>query len=300
MLMDHLPNLIKKVCPDSKIAKGVECSRTKTSAIVKNVLGRQSFQLTCQDLRRKNFSLIVDESTDRSAVKHLCLVVRYFNDSDNIQDKFLTLITLSGADAATLYNHITQFFIENEIPYKDNMIGCASDGANVMLGSKNSLMTLLKHDIPSLFVMRCICHSFHLCASYSCEKLPRFVEDVTRDIYNYYFSASPKRIAEYAEFQSFCGIKIHKILHLSQTRWLSVHSVVCRILEQYRALQLFFTDSVANNDILAADNILKKLNDPTTKLFLQFLEFALPFFNNVNKEMQSESPKLYTLYKTIT
>ncbi|KAI4455636.1 hat family dimerization domaincontaining protein-related [Holotrichia oblita] len=177
------------------------------------------------------------------------------------------------------------------------MIGFASDGANVMLGSNHSLMTLLKRDVPSLFVMKCICHSFHLCASYSCEKLPRFVEDMTRDIYN---SSSPKRIAEYAEFQTFCGIKAHKILHPSQTRWLSVHSVVCRILQQYGALQLFFTDSVANNDILAADNIKKKLNDPTTKMFLQFLEFVLAFFNNLNKEMQSESPKLYKLYKNIT
>ncbi|XP_072384804.1 zinc finger BED domain-containing protein 5-like [Diabrotica undecimpunctata] len=297
--MEHLPNLIKKICPDSKIAEGLACSRTKTSAIVKNVLGRQSFQSTCQELRRMKFSLIVDESTDRSTIKHLCLVVRYVNDNNNIQDIFLGLIKLTGADAVTLYNHVITFFNDNAIPYKDNLIGFASDGANVMFGSKNSLMTLLKRDIPSLFVMKCICHSFHLCASYSCEKLPRFVEDLTRDIYNY-FGSSPKRIAEYAEFQTFCGVKIHKILHPSQTRWLSVHSVVCRILEQYSALQLFFTDCVANNDLLSAENILQKLNDPCTKLFLQFLEFSLPFFNTINKEMQSESPKLYNLYNRVT
>lgn len=54
-------------------------------------------------------------------------------------------------------------------------------------------------------------------------------------IYNY-FSSSPKRIAKYAEFQTFCGIKIQKILHPAQTPWLSVQSVVSRILEEYRAL----------------------------------------------------------------
>lgn len=197
--MEHLPKLCATIYHDSKIAKGVSCGRTKASAIIKNVLGRQSFEMTCQNLRKKKFSLIVDESTDKSTIKHLCLVVRYFNDSDNIQDSFLGLIQLSGADALTLYNHIVQFFNENDIPYKNNMIGFASDGANVMLGSNNSLMTLLKRDVPSLFVMKCICHSFHLCASYSCEKLPRFIEDLLRDVYNY-FSSSPKRIAEYTEF----------------------------------------------------------------------------------------------------
>jgi hypothetical protein len=77
--------------------------------------------------------------------------------------------------------------------------------------------------------MKCICHSFHLCASYACQKLPRYIEDLTRDIYNY-FGSSPKRISEFENFQNFCNIKIHKILHPSQTRWLSVLSVVSRIL----------------------------------------------------------------------
>ncbi|XP_031348207.1 uncharacterized protein LOC116174429 [Photinus pyralis] len=168
-----------------------------------------------------------------------------------------------------------------------------------MMGGNHSVMKLLKNDIPNLFVMKCICHSFHLCASKACEKIPRFVEDLTRDVYNY-FGSSPKRSAELKQFQMFCNVKMHKILHPSQTRWLSVHFVIVRILEQYGALQLFFTDAVNQNDVIAAENILQKLRDPTTKLFLQFLEFVLPYFNNLNREMQSENPKLHLLYKNIT
>lgn len=297
--MEHLPKLIAAICPDSKIAQGLASSRTKTTAIVKNVLGHGRFQNLCAELRAKKFSLIADESTDKSTTKHLCLVVRYLNEFDIIEDAFFGLIELSSADATTLYNHIVKVFNENGIPYKSNLIGFASDGANVMMGAHHSLMKLLKHDVPSLFVIKCICHSFHLCASYACEKLPRFVEDVTRDIYNY-FSSSPKRTAQFREFQIFCDVKIHKILHPAQTRWLSVQNVVCRILEQYGALQLYFTDAVSRNDVLAVDNILSKMNDPTTKLFLQFLEFILPFFNNLNKEMQSESVKIHVLYKNIS
>lgn len=144
--------------------------------------------------------------------------------------------------------------------------------------------------------MKCICHSFHLCASYAWQKLPRYIEDLTRDIYNY-FGSSPKRISEFQDFQNFCNIKIHKILHLAQTRWLSVLSVVSRILEQYSPLRLYFTDAVNGNDLLAAQNIVSKLNDPVTKLFFQFLEFGLPRFTNLNKEMQSEPKTLCYLLK---
>lgn len=295
--MEHLVKVVAKICPDSNIAKGMKCGRTKTTAIVRNILGQQSFTSLCEKLRTTHFSLLVDESTDRTTQKHLCLVVRYL-DNNKVVDSFLGLIKLEEADSSTLYNHIKTFFENNKIPYKDNLIGFAADGANVMMGRHHSLMTYLQNDVPNLFIMKCICHSFHLCASYACQKLPRFVEDLTRDIYNY-FNSSPKRTSEFTAYQSFCNVKVHKLLHPSQTRWLSVHFVVSRILEQYRPLQLYFTGAVANRDVLAAENILLKLNDPTSKLFLQFLDFVLPFFTNLNRNMQSESPKLHRIYRDV-
>lgn len=43
---------------------------------------------------------------------------------------------------------------------------------------------------PHLFVLKCVCHSFHLCASYACLKLSREPETLIRDNY---FNNSPKR-----------------------------------------------------------------------------------------------------------
>ncbi|XP_061724987.1 uncharacterized protein LOC133530945 [Cydia pomonella] len=296
-ITDHLTKLIVKTCPDSKIAESLKCSRPRVQAIVDNVIGEESFKALCEDLRNNKFSLIIDESTDRSTTKHLCLVVRYVKNYQ-VRDSFLGLIPLVTADAATLYNNIIDFFKVYNIPYEQNLIGFASDGANVMMGSNNSVMTLLTNELKELFVMKCICHSFHLCASYACSKIPRFVENTIRDIYNY-FSSSPKRVGMYREFQIFCELKIHKILHPCQTRWLSVHAAVSRVLEQYQALKLFFIDASLNDEVLAATNILQKINDPVTLLFLQFLDFVLPIFNKLNKEMQSEHAKIHVLYDQV-
>ncbi|CAF4889613.1 unnamed protein product [Pieris macdunnoughi] len=39
--------------------------------------------------------------------------------------------------------------------------------------------------------------------------------------------------------------------------------------------------------------------EPTTELYLEFLNIVLPYFVDLNKEMLSESPKLYLLYEKI-
>ncbi|CAN7940093.1 unnamed protein product, partial [Ixodes hexagonus] len=90
-------------------------------------------------------------------------------------------------------------------------------------------------------------------------------------------------------------VKPHKLLHPSQTRWLSLLAVVRRLLEQMPALKLFFGQASCSN-LRAAERINKLLSDPTTNLYLEFLEYALPIFDDLNKEMQSEKSKLHVLY----
>ncbi|RUM29380.1 MAG: hypothetical protein DSY42_06665 [Aquifex sp.] len=297
-IADHLPKLMKTVCKDSKIAEKIKCGRTKVTGMLTNVTGKESHEQLLGLLREHKFSLIVDESTDKGCVKHLCMVARVI-DNDSVRDFFLTLIPLKDATAQTLYNSVVKFFTENNISYKEHLIGFTADGANSMLGAHNSLSALLKADVPHLFIMKCICHSFALCASNACLKLPRSVEDLARDIYSY-FNCSPKRIGELEEFQVFTNVKPHKILHPCQTRWLSLHMVVSRLLEQYEALKLYFINAVMVDRFIATETILQRLSNPFTRLYYLFLDFVLPIFNNINKLMQSESTQVHVLYHSVS
>lgn len=51
---------------------------------------------------------------------------------------------MKDATGNTLYNHVVEFFNNNEIPYKENMIGFAADSASAMSGEHHSLSSLLK------------------------------------------------------------------------------------------------------------------------------------------------------------
>ncbi|KAL3199891.1 hypothetical protein MRX96_043720 [Rhipicephalus microplus] len=219
------------------------------------------------------------------------------NANGDVVDAFLDLVPVSDGTAQSLFSSLKAVFTSTEIPYERNLIGFAADGANVMMGAHHSVASMLQAQIPGIFILKCICHSSHLCASYACKALPRGVEDLARDVYNYFLS--PKQTSAYQEVQRLAEVKPHKLLHPSQTRWLSLQVVVTRLLEQMPALISFFKKAATEDRVLAAEAILEKLSNPSTKLYLEFLEYVLPFFTNLNKEMQSEETRIHLLHEKV-
>lgn len=160
-------------------------------------------------------------NTDVSSEKSLVIVTRFYDsEKEQCRDAFLGLIKVTSCTAEDLFRAIVECLENYRIPLT-NMIGLAADNASVMMGNINGVQARFKRVIPNLFVLGCVCHSFHLCSSAAAHQLPRSLEDLIRSIYNY-FSHSSNRSAKLREFQVFVQLKPHKILHPSQTRWLSL------------------------------------------------------------------------------
>lgn len=167
-----------------------------------------------------------------------------------------------------------------------------------MMGKKDGLQSKLKEKVPNIFIMGCICHSMNLCSSAACEKLPSTIEDLARDIYNY-LKQSSKRQSELQEFQTFLNIKPHKILKLSQTRWLSLGEVVNRLLEQWNALELFFTRAALEDNLQSAKCIINALRNPIYKVYYTFLSYILDIVNKLNLLFQRERPLITSLLSVL-
>lgn len=137
------------------------------------------------------------------------------------------------------------------------------------------------------------------CSSYACKKLPKEIEQLVRDIYNF-IGNSPKRANDFDEIQKLFYDKPLKALHPSQTRWLSLESVVNRILKKYEPLLVYFQLMANSNDDYVAkskaEHILTIIKKPVTKLFLEFLNYILPV---INRLFQSESPQIQSLLPEI-
>jgi hypothetical protein len=304
-VIDHLEAAMKKWFPDSKICQKVSLKRTKATNVIKNVIAETEKNELAKVISKTKFSVMTDESTDISTSKSSCIVLRYFDEKTlKVRSDFWELCQVFNESDSTptasgerLYNNIINSFQHKNIPLT-NIIGFGADGCNTMFGEHNSVSSRFRDSCPGIMTIKCICHSLHLCASNACKVLPRHLEDFAREVYSF-FKHSAKRKCEFIQFQIFADTNVHNILHPSQTRWLSCSAVVERILEQWEALKLYFTDKWVGERLLSAEFLFKSLHDPFLQMYYKFMNWILPKFSKLNAYFQSEKVLISEIYNVM-
>ncbi|KAK2708098.1 hypothetical protein QYM36_015704, partial [Artemia franciscana] len=280
-VMEHLPGLLKNVFPDSVIAGKITCGRDKTRNIIVKKLAPDADQALSEKLQKCKFSILLDESTDKSVVKSMAVVARFWCPQlKRVCDRLLGLVEVPSATAQIMKGEVDKLLSVRNIP-KENCIGFGWDNASVNMGEVMGLKALVKIDNPYVIVVGCVCHSLALCASNASKEIPLEFDEFVRDVYTY-IQHSPKRIEAYAEFQGITDTKNHRLLKVCDVRWLSLESVVMRILEQWRALKVYFYEEFKAIKSASAEKVLKMMENVYTKLYLQFLGFILPQVNKLN------------------
>ena len=186
----------------------------------------------------------------------------------------------------------------HDIPL-NNLVGFAADGASNIMGKYNSVSSRLRAAAPGITVFKCVAHSIHLCSSEAAKTLPRVCEDLLRNVYNF-FAHSAKRTSELKEFQVFCEVKPHKLLHVSATRWLSLHAAVARLIEQWNAIKLYFQGRGLEERLLSVDIINEQINDPSIYCYMHFLNYILSHITKFNLLFQRETPTIHLIHENIS
>lgn len=91
----------------------------------------------------------------------------------------------------------------------------------------------------------CPCHAAALISRATCTKIPDYCEEFLKKI-SAFIKNSPKRTAVYDKFCNCFQETNHKIAKLSNTRWLSHHTCVERVLESWNTIKHFLTDMILN------------------------------------------------------
>lgn len=69
--------------PDSRIAQGFKCARTKSQALVTQLLAPHTLNDLLKESEGLPYSLLVDETTDGSCSKQMAVLMRYIVEDDS-------------------------------------------------------------------------------------------------------------------------------------------------------------------------------------------------------------------------
>jgi hypothetical protein len=273
--------------------------RTKCTGLLMNVITPELHKEIVNDILSSDsfYSLVIDESTDVSCAKCLCLVIRYFSVSKQIIVSTLyALICIEDGSAAAQLKAIEAQLKEDNLSIA-KLIGIGVDGASVNVGSKNSLSALLRAKVPHLVTVRCVCHSLHLASSRASEALPRQLEFIAREVYNW-FSHSTKRQLAFKELYAVLngGDVTLKIGRAGDTRWLSRKECISKVVGQWDALKLHFEIARSHEKCHMADELFKLMSNPLNLAYMKFLCGELTEVCKLNVQFQAENANVTKLF----
>ncbi len=183
----------------------------------------------CAELRNKDFSPQLDETTLSTNGAFLMAYVRYINDNNEIRKEFLFGEELRlDTKGLSIFECVKTFFNRANIPIT-NIIACATDGAPSMCGRYQGFKAYLKAEIKNLFPVHCVVHRQHLAAKYLDKKLNSFLQLVIRTVNYIKSSALNTRL-----FRNLCGNnneEYKNLLFNTEVRWLSKGSCFLRFIQ---------------------------------------------------------------------
>ncbi|XP_018395230.1 PREDICTED: uncharacterized protein LOC108773793 [Cyphomyrmex costatus] len=298
--IDHLGELLSVLGKGSAL-ENIRIHRTKCSKLIKNVISPAMLTELINDIDNQKFSLIIDESTDVSVIKYLAFCVRYFSlKRKSIITDFLGFVEVERATGIILCNSTIEYLTAIGLDYK-NVIGIASDGAANMIDVENGFFKFFKDKVPTVQLIKCSCHSLHLCLSKAAEQLPADLEFLVRESRNW-FANSPLRRIQYESLYSAInkGDMPLKLVQLVKTRWLAWSKAINVLIEQWLELKTHFNIHIRSlnpSDKCTVGRKLRELyNDETNYLYLLFIKPITNEFNRINLKFQLNSTEVTKLF----
>ena len=289
--IDHLGEIISRNATGSTLVN-IKIHRTKCTKILTSVVSPALKEELIADVKGKRFSLIVDETTDVSTAKQLCVLIRYYSNIERkIVTAFVDLVTVVHACADDLFNAIRDCLREINLELVD-CIGYASDGASVMVGQHNSVWTRIAAVAPNCIKLTCICHSLSLCVQHAFEKLPSSLGFLLAEIPKWFSKSTIRREAYKSlyEVMSPDEEQVPPFEKYSATRWLVRGKLIFRLLMNWNELQAYFTvaqPASTQNARYKARMLLDMLSDPILYLYFHFVSPVVTEFERVNAFFQA-------------
>ncbi|KAH7295154.1 hypothetical protein KP509_27G035000 [Ceratopteris richardii] len=147
----------------ANMPKSLEYSSQTSRYVALEYLNAISTYLTEMQVKRACdspfFSIMIDESTDRSLEIHLIIYCVYFTHGGRGKkvSEFMGITCINDGRGKTIYDVVKSFLIDKGFDLQ-KLIGIATDGASAMIGSEIGMISFFKKDCLSLIAIHCIAH----------------------------------------------------------------------------------------------------------------------------------------------
>ena len=170
--------------------KKFRCKRTKSEAIVSNILAPLSINWLKEDLEETKFITVMVDSSNHKTTKMVPIMIRFFNSKKGSLTRLLKVLSLKNETSAVLCDAIINTL--NDYELTDKLIGFAADNCNTNFGGserngQNNVFQLLKNHLNrKLFGIGCTAHIVHNTCQKCCDVLPVPIESIVVKIYNHF------------------------------------------------------------------------------------------------------------------
>lgn len=294
---DTATEIYHRMFPDSSVAKGFRCGRSKLSRIVSDGLGPYFKSKVVDELCHPGvfYSIMVDETPKPDQrVQQLDVLVRFFSEAEqHVVVEHVQSYNLGRATAEIIVGCVEDALVQ--LP-RQGIICFFSDGPNVMKSVRRKLEQHLTSSIAD--VGHCSLHKVHNAFAKGLDAFGSDVEEVVRNVYYYFKSAVRSEI--FRESQDVLGIPSHVFLRHVSNRWLTLQESLGRILEQFDAIKDYFEKANKTGQRSATQSLHNKLAVAFSQKPLYakvlFLKNCAELFTGFQKLFQKQEPLLHILH----
>lgn len=235
-----------------------------------------------EKLKKKKFSVQIDESTVSDSRALLMVYCRYIDDDFQIAEEMCFLKYLeTDTTGSSIYETFKSWMEVHKIPFY-NIVSCATDGAPSMVGKHKGFISFLKKECPSILTIHCVIHRHNLVAKNLSPALHESLKTVVKVINRIKTNSKYDRL-----FQKFCKEKnelhIRLILH-TEVRWLSKGNCLKRVVELFDTIIMFLNNE---QDCELAEQIRKEKNN------IFFMSWLFQKFNEISLQLQVKNNTLF-------
>ena len=238
--------------------------------------------------------LMVDESVDISIHKNLIIYVKLLVDGE-VKIVFGDNVSVTDGRAETILNATVKFMDDFGIEMKQ-LVGFASDGANVMTGRVSGVATRLKAINPNIVTIHCAAHRLALAAFHgasACEQLLDFQRTVTQ-VYTY-FEYSAVRYERMRQLQEVLNVHVKKFKKPTSVRWLSLEDAVAAIHQSWPVLVAVLENEWEEKKVPEANCLARKVHSYSFLARASMLLDVLDVIGKLSKVFQKDAIDISTM-----